>query len=563
MSRAVGTPVNQVRHTNVAIVRLKKKGKHFEIACYRNKVVSWRNKVETDLDEVLQIDNIFTNVSKGMLANSKDIVNCFDTDDNKLVIKEILEKGELQVTDQERQAMQDSMFKDVAAIVAEKCMNPENNRAYTVSMIQSAMKQIHYGVNLTKSAKSQALDTIKKLKAVMPLARAPMSLRIVYPSNLAQRVREELEGIRGIVVDTLTFENTGGGGVTPPAPPSTQQSNNSTEEEPPLPAASEGGAVSSSQACRFHTDPDSYRCIQDCVKKLADSRAYVEVLALNALAAGGAVAGAASSVTTAAAAAAAAAAAEEEGIVLKLSPDEEYKVEQEFSAENIVIKQRQEDNDSEEDIVAEGMVTSGLKKKKKDKKKAKLLRKQTQEQLSEGDDSDGDSDTEPVDGNESVAASEASASTSATAATDSSNNNSNKGGKKDTTNKLGKKSKRAEKARVLEEKAQLEAISGRLEKEKKRAEERLIAAAAAAAAAAAGTDVGAAAAATATTPAGNTTAGDCKACTTCGGSFDKLAYREHFRSEWHRFNLKRKMDGGDILNEEDFLALSLSQMKAK
>ena len=39
--------------------------------------MSWRNKIETDLDEVLQIDNVFTNVSKGMLANSKDILDMF------------------------------------------------------------------------------------------------------------------------------------------------------------------------------------------------------------------------------------------------------------------------------------------------------------------------------------------------------------------------------------------------------------------------------------------------------------------------------------------------------
>ena len=32
------TPVNQVRLTNVAYVRLNKNGKRFEIACYRNKV---------------------------------------------------------------------------------------------------------------------------------------------------------------------------------------------------------------------------------------------------------------------------------------------------------------------------------------------------------------------------------------------------------------------------------------------------------------------------------------------------------------------------------------------
>jgi len=39
------TPTNQKRLTNVAVVRLKKGGKRFEIACYPNKVTSWRNKV--------------------------------------------------------------------------------------------------------------------------------------------------------------------------------------------------------------------------------------------------------------------------------------------------------------------------------------------------------------------------------------------------------------------------------------------------------------------------------------------------------------------------------------
>ena len=43
------TPTNQKRLTNVAVVRLKKGGKRFEIACYPNKVTSWRNKVYVSL----------------------------------------------------------------------------------------------------------------------------------------------------------------------------------------------------------------------------------------------------------------------------------------------------------------------------------------------------------------------------------------------------------------------------------------------------------------------------------------------------------------------------------
>lgn len=131
------TPVNQVRLTNVAYVRLQKAGKRFEIACYRNKALGWRNKVETDIGEVLQIDSVFSNVSKGMLANMKDIQTAFGTTDQKLVCIEILNKGEMQVSEQERIALQDNIFKDVASIVADKTINPETDRAYTVSVMVS------------------------------------------------------------------------------------------------------------------------------------------------------------------------------------------------------------------------------------------------------------------------------------------------------------------------------------------------------------------------------------------------------------------------------------------
>ena len=38
----IKTPTNQKLLTNVAVVKIKKCGKRFEIACYKNKVVSWR-----------------------------------------------------------------------------------------------------------------------------------------------------------------------------------------------------------------------------------------------------------------------------------------------------------------------------------------------------------------------------------------------------------------------------------------------------------------------------------------------------------------------------------------
>ncbi|THF95658.1 hypothetical protein TEA_015268 [Camellia sinensis var. sinensis] len=42
---SIPLPVGQKRLTNVAVVRLKKHGVRFEIACYKNKVLSWRSGV--------------------------------------------------------------------------------------------------------------------------------------------------------------------------------------------------------------------------------------------------------------------------------------------------------------------------------------------------------------------------------------------------------------------------------------------------------------------------------------------------------------------------------------
>lgn len=70
-------------------MRLKKGGKRFEIACYKNKVQEWRNGVESDIDDVLQISNVFVNVSKGEVAKSQDLQKSFGTTDRDTIVKEV------------------------------------------------------------------------------------------------------------------------------------------------------------------------------------------------------------------------------------------------------------------------------------------------------------------------------------------------------------------------------------------------------------------------------------------------------------------------------------------
>lgn len=57
-------------------------------------------------------------MSKGQVAKKDDLIKAFGKDDQTEICKEILSKGELQVSDKERQSQLDSLFKDIATTVA-------------------------------------------------------------------------------------------------------------------------------------------------------------------------------------------------------------------------------------------------------------------------------------------------------------------------------------------------------------------------------------------------------------------------------------------------------------
>jgi ribosome maturation protein SDO1 len=233
MSRQINQPSGQIKLTNVSLVRLKKGKKRFEIACYKNKVLEWRSGIETDLDNVLQIPNVFLNVSKGQTAPTAELSKAFGKDmKTNDIILEILNKGELQVGEKERAAQLERVHNEVISIVAGKLVDPRTKRVYTPGMIEKALdmlssqahnqnqdknpaqgdngasisaagdneeakpqpqpqKKEHMwtGVVTTKSAKSQALDAMKALIAhqPIPVTRARMKLRITCPTSVLKQ----------------------------------------------------------------------------------------------------------------------------------------------------------------------------------------------------------------------------------------------------------------------------------------------------------------------------------------------------------------------------------------
>lgn len=186
---------------------MRKGRKRYEIVCYRNKVQDWRRGAEKDLDEVLQIPQVFVNAAKGEVANGADLKEDFGTADVEKVVLEILNKGELQVGSKERQLQQEQVQATVLEEVARKCVNPRNNYPYTVSIIQKLLQELDFKYSSTKPVKGQALEAIKLLvdRQPIPIARARMHIRV---SDDAENAKEYADAVKELVeVESEVWES--------------------------------------------------------------------------------------------------------------------------------------------------------------------------------------------------------------------------------------------------------------------------------------------------------------------------------------------------------------------
>lgn len=212
----INQPSGLIKLTNVSLVRMKKGKKRFEIACYQNKVQDWRLKVEKDIDEVLQIPQVFINVSKGQTANNEDLKTAFGTTDQDTIIAEILAKGEIQLNEKERSANLQQKQNEFLTIISTKCINPRSKKRYPPSMIQKVLAELKYHPNPSKPSKLQALEAIKMLveKQVIPIARAQMKIKIVlskkaHTKALDEEIKANIDHIDEENKDGKTYECVG------------------------------------------------------------------------------------------------------------------------------------------------------------------------------------------------------------------------------------------------------------------------------------------------------------------------------------------------------------------
>jgi ribosome maturation protein SDO1 len=173
-------PVGQKVFTNISIVKLKLGKSRFELACYPNKVQDYRDKKEKDINEVLQAQEIFTDAIKGDLVPRKVLKEVFPKMTYQEIIKLILDKGDIQTGEREREKGTANLKRYISNIIVQKTYNTDNGLPFPQDIITQALDDINFKYNEKENEKKQALKAIKELinNKILPIDRKLIQLKI-------------------------------------------------------------------------------------------------------------------------------------------------------------------------------------------------------------------------------------------------------------------------------------------------------------------------------------------------------------------------------------------------
>jgi len=175
-----------------------------------------RGEFEGELEDVIAAEDVFEDASRGDRPAEEDLEEVFGTTDPMEIIPEVVERGEIQITADQRREMQEQKRKQLINKIARNAVNPQmDNAPHPPERIERALEEAGFRVDPMEPVEEQVDDALEALRPVIPIRFEEVTVAVQVPAEYAgsaqARIREfgELEREEwqsdGSWVGVLTF----------------------------------------------------------------------------------------------------------------------------------------------------------------------------------------------------------------------------------------------------------------------------------------------------------------------------------------------------------------------
>jgi ribosome maturation protein SDO1 len=167
--------------------RITKTGEKFEILVRPEPALDYKMGKVTPISQMLVIDEIYADASKGTRASTEKLQKAFGTTDALVVAEDIMKHGELQLTTEQRRQLVEDKRKQIIAFISRNCIDPRTGTPHPPLRIGQAFSQIRMIIDPFRPAEEQAKTAIDELRALLPIKIEKMRVAVkVFPEHAAK-----------------------------------------------------------------------------------------------------------------------------------------------------------------------------------------------------------------------------------------------------------------------------------------------------------------------------------------------------------------------------------------
>jgi ribosome maturation protein SDO1 len=180
---------------DVTLVRYSYEGEKFEIMVKPDPALDFKMGKKKDISAVLVSDEIYTDSGKGTRPSSEKLLKAFNTEDQTEIAQIILEKGDLNLTTDQRRKMIEDKKKQIVTFIAKTYVDPKTHLPHPPLRIEQAMKDGRVSIDPQKNVDEQVKEIVEKLRSIIALKSESLQLEIVIPAQFASQSYAVLKSV--------------------------------------------------------------------------------------------------------------------------------------------------------------------------------------------------------------------------------------------------------------------------------------------------------------------------------------------------------------------------------
>lgn len=151
-----------------------------------------------DIQRLLFVQEIFEDAGEGKRASADDLEQEFGTKQVMEAAEEIFEKGDMQLTTEQKKDMREEKRKQLIDMIARRVQDPKTGNPHPPQRVENALEEAGFNINWNSDLEEEFDEAIDVLRPIIPVSLDEKTVVIQIPVDNTGRAYDKIQNVADV-----------------------------------------------------------------------------------------------------------------------------------------------------------------------------------------------------------------------------------------------------------------------------------------------------------------------------------------------------------------------------